>query len=178
MIKLGRKGKDPRNVLKYYAILMRSWINSDPISKMILISIQYHKQTGVIWIVNKEEYFDEKNQLHLNTVINNLIADIENTLRFKLEKYFNNYHLLLKDKLGEHKAGPNWAEYLEYGTTNRKVIELQNIGIPRQLAKHLLDKMGDCLEFNGDIFIGMDKEKILSKLSKASVEYEEFIEFV
>ena len=109
-------GRNPltksKNVLKYYAILMNSWINSEPINKIIITTLKYYEKKE-IWIVDHNEDFDRDNKLHINTVINKLIGDIENMLRFKLEKYFNNYHMLIKEKFGEIKAGANWSEFLE-----------------------------------------------------------------
>ena len=107
-----------------------------------------------------------------------LLFDIDNILRFKLEKYFNNYFLLLKEKLGKENAGANWAEFLEYGTTDRKIIELQNIGFPRHLAKFILDNHSNCLTFEDDILLNFDHEKLEDEINKQTPEYEEIKEYI
>lgn len=54
---------------------------------------------------NNIQVFEDfnKSKRHINKVINNLISDIENVVRYKLEKYFNNYHAILVSILGEKK---------------------------------------------------------------------------
>ncbi|NTW89700.1 MAG: DEAD/DEAH box helicase [Candidatus Moranbacteria bacterium] len=165
------------NILKYYAMLMNSWINSDPISKIILTTLKYYQQNGVDIAVGKNKIvFDGGDKRHINFVINKLMGDIENILRFKLEKYFNNYYLILTEKLGEFNAGANWAEFLEYGTTDRKVIELQNIGFSRHFSKYILERHGDCLSFENEILDRIDYSKLERELDKKSDEYQEYKE--
>lgn len=167
--------KKEEEVLTYYAMLMNAWINSDPISKIIMTTIGFHKNK-TIWVIDQKEFFDSKKKKHINVIINNLIGDIDNVLRFKLEKYFNNYYLLIKEKYGKKKAGANWAEYLEYGTTNKEIIELQNIGFSRHLAKYILDTHSDCLKFENSILEHLDDKKLENDFNKDSDEYHEYKE--
>ncbi|MGR5975651.1 hypothetical protein ACT7DE_13645 [Bacillus paranthracis] len=80
-----------------------------------------------------------KNRIHINKVVNNVVSDIENVLRFKVKNYVSNYTLLVNN-ISEEKDLPqsnDWSEYLEYGTTENLIIELQNLGFPRHLATFL-----------------------------------------
>ena len=179
MININPKIKNPKKILKYYAFLMVLWMNSESVGQIISKTISHYKK-------NKKDIFDEdfresvlfdyKNKKHINILINKLLGDIDMILRFKLEKYFNNYYLLLKEKLGEEKAGPNWAEFLEYGTTDRKIIELQNIGFSRHLAKYIIDNYNSCLNFENGILENFDHKKLESEIDKESDEYEEYKE--
>ncbi len=172
--------KKGRGVLKYYATLMNEWMQSSPLNQMVRIAIKYYDERGEIWLNNHiKETFDRNNRTHINAIINDLIGDIDNVLRFKLEKYFNNYFLLIRHKFGEKKAGANWAEYLEYGTTDKKIIELQNIGFSRHLAKYILDNHEDCVSFNDEgVLEKIDSEKLLLTFDKTTDEYKEYEEVV
>ena len=73
-------------------------------------------------------------------------------------------------------AGANWADYLEYGTTDNKVIELQNIGIARHLAQYILDNHEDCLLFENNLLQSVDKNKLYQDFDVESNLYSEFYE--
>lgn len=167
--------------LGYYATIMTNWINSTPLNLMITNAIKHYSKQGF--------YFDNKNQSQvfiasnphaINFVINELITKIDNILRFKFKNYFENFYQLLDDKLGHNNSGVNWAEFLEYGTTDYKVIEVQNIGIPRHLAIFILKKHPDCLRFEERSLVDFDHVKLLSKLEEGlpeRIELEEILEF-
>ncbi|MCI5195938.1 MAG: DEAD/DEAH box helicase [Candidatus Electrothrix sp. AW5] len=175
-------GRNPmyrtRDSLKYYAVLMSSWMNSTPLSRMISASIKYYRERGEIWNGEKLVPFYDKNQPHINMVINEIITNIDNILRFKLKNYFGNYYEILVEKLGKDKAGKNWGEFLEYGTTDFRIIELQNIGIPRHLANYLLEQYKDFFEFENNILISFDREKLLDDMDSNSVELKELLEVI
>ena len=65
-----------------------------------------------------------------------------------------------------------------YGTTNYKIIELQNLGIPRHLAHYLLEKYSSFFTFDGHDLISMDTDGLLKDMDKTSVEYKELIEII
>lgn len=175
-------GRNPmfrtRDSLKYWAVLMSNWMNSTPLSRMISTSLDYYTSKGQIWDVDKYIVFNVRNKKHINLVINEIIANIENVLRFKLKNYFGNYHELLVDKLGKDLAGENWGEFLEYGTMDLRIIELQNIGIPRHLANYLLKNYGDFFEFDRNILVLVKKELLLNEMNEKSVEFKELIEVI
>jgi len=171
-------GKNPmlpnKAILKYYAVLMDNWMKAKPLKMIISSSIQYYKKKGEIWDVNHFELFDHKSKKHINMVVNEVIANIDNVLRFKLKNYFENYHNILKERLGDNNAGANWADYLEYGTTDFKVIELQNIGIPRHLAQYILDNHKECLEFDNNVLTDIKRDLLKNNFDQNSHEYKEY----
>jgi hypothetical protein len=111
-------------------------------------------------------------------VVNEIITNIDNILRFKLKNYFGNYYEILVEKLGKDKAGKNWGEFLEYGTTDFRIIELQNIGIPRHLASYLLQHYKIFFEFENNILISFDREKLLDDMDSSSVEFKELLDVI
>lgn len=166
------------DVLKYYAVILSSWMLSTPLNLMVKNSLEHYDKKGEIWDVHLRENisFNRKNKHHINTVINNLISDIDNILRFKLKNYFDNYYLLLQEKYGKNDSGVNWADFLEYGTSDYQMIELQNIGFSRHLASILLEQYQECLQFDGEDLLFIDIDNISILLKESPVEFREFAE--
>ncbi len=164
------------NILKYYAVLMDSWISSKPLKMIIQNSIKYYKRKGKIFEEDTRETvkFVPNNPKHINIVINEVITNIENILRFKLKIYFENYYNILVEKLGKESAGVNWADYLEYGTSDKKIIELQNIGIPRHLSQYILKYHENCLYFDEqDNLDKINYQLLKDEFDKTKHEYKE-----
>ncbi len=175
----GRKPLYPhRNILGYYATVMNNWMSSQPLKMIISNSIKYHQRKGEIWDEKERANvrFSSTNQRHINIVVNDVIHAIDNLLRFKIKNYFENYFNILKEKLGEENAGANWADFIEYGTTDYKTIELQNIGVPRHLAQYLLKNHSSSVRFQGKSLIEFNSDKIRKEFDKNSHEYAEFID--
>lgn len=170
-------GRNPmyktENSLKYYATIMNNWLNSTPLNLMITNAISFYSTQGFYYVQNQQQPFIASNPHHINFVINELITNIDNILRFKFKNYFENFYLLLEKKLGGKNVGVNWAEYLEYGTTDYQVIELQNIGIPRHLAMFILKNYSDCLTFEERYLIAFNHNKLLDSIDKKSAEFKE-----
>lgn len=175
------KSEKHSKVLDYYAFLINSWMDSKPVSLIISSSLDY--QHGKIELYDESKtnlgLFDKYNKLHVNIAINKLLEDIENLLRFRFIRYFNNYFLILKQKLGETVAGSNWAEFLEYGSSNKQIIELQNTGLPRHLA-YFIHKNYDSVasyDTNGNL-TGFDHIQLLDRIGDTKKDAEkEIIEF-
>ncbi|KAA6314771.1 hypothetical protein EZS27_034664, partial [termite gut metagenome] len=110
---------------------------------------------------------------HVNILISDIIYDIEHILRFQFEKYFNHYYSMLKNILGEEKAGENWATLLEYGTQNRIMITLQNMGLSRHTTNKINKECKGALIIEGGKLKSINKSMILSKFSSGSLEYDE-----
>lgn len=139
--------------LNYWAMLMRNWIKGEPFSKMVGHSIYYYRQRGEIWFTENGRPTSENfvaNPKQINIIIEQLMNDIENGLRFKIKGYLLNYYLLQKEVHGTGGAGVNYAELVEYGTTNSQEIELQNIGLSRGAANILINNHADHFFFNED----------------------------
>lgn len=178
------KGKNAlvrdREQLKYYAALMYTWLSSKPLNMIIGNMINYYKRKGEIWHQNEKYRFDPNNQEQINWVINALIGDIDNALRFKIKNYFTNYYLLAESKNGRAMAGENWADYLEYGTTDKIIIDLQNVGLPRHIAVMIKDNYEDVLVYDEGELIDIDYKKLLKviDINEYSHEYKELQELI
>lgn len=162
------KGRNPmvkqKNRLQYFSVLMYSWMKSTPLNMMITNIINYYKRKGEIWDQNEMIPFNPKDKRHINIIINNLISDIDNVLRFKIKNYFLNYYLIVSEKVGKEVAGANWAEYVEYGTMDDVIIELQNVGLPRHLSMLIKNEYIECLTFEDGILTNINVEELLQNI--------------
>lgn len=163
--------------LNYIALLMTKWINDTPLNKIIAESIQYNYDNNkdvFLWGKNIGK-FDRNNSEHINILINQVINDIEDILRFDLEKYFNHYYLLLKSKHGDEGIGYNWASYLEFGTRNNRNIVLQNNGFSRYSANILLEDYKEYLIFDKDMLIEIKRGIMVSNVRNNAIVYNELM---
>lgn len=149
------EGADRR--LRYWAILMNSWVRGDPLSRVIASSISYHSSRGTITYRDYsraqslvEEPFDAKSAKHINLVIEWTLRDIEGGLRFRIIGYLQNFYDISVLALGRAAAGINVATLVEYGTVDSRAIELQEIGFSRDVATELLTEHVDSLSFTAD----------------------------
>ncbi|HRH44392.1 MAG TPA: hypothetical protein PKY82_22345, partial [Pyrinomonadaceae bacterium] len=161
----------------YFATMMNQWISGFNLSQIIRQSLDYYSRTQRNIKIDYRNYepFKKGNVHHINIVIEDIIDDIEYVLRFLLEKYFNHYYQVLVFILGEEKAGENWATRLEYGTQNRVVIALQNLGLSRQTALSINNKSSDALLIKDAKLVSINKDIVLKHFSSNSIEYDEII---
>ena len=168
-------GKNPmirhKNQLKYYAILMESWINTRPLKVLIQRTIDYFYNNG-----------DERNiYIRQDGKLNPIEFNKEN--EFHINKhYVSNYQALLKNK--EENLSVNvadWESYIEYGTTNNEIIEIQNLGFSRNIAIFLLDKYLNAFKKNDmGIIYDVDENYLKNNIdrNKYKFEYEELALFM
>ncbi len=184
------KGRKPmikkRSQLKYYATVMESWINSKPLKILIQKSINYFYNNGNpkdLYIrqedgIERPEKFNIKDEYHINKVINDVVYTIENILRFKIKNYTSNYQLLLKAKHQEVKL--DWERFIEYGTTDNRIIEIQDLGFPRNIAIFLKTHYFNTFFEENGIIIGINKSILKENfdIHKYSKEYEEISYYI
>jgi len=165
-----------KNSLRYYATLMNQWINGLTLSHIIKESIDWRANNPNSTIkISYNDYikFDKTDKKHINIIIEDVIDDIEYVLRFLFEKYFNHYYQVVLKIKGEEKSGENWATLLEYGTQNRVVIALQNLGISRNTAIKIYQNHRESLIMVESKLQSIDKNKLLKEFNTNSLEYDE-----
>lgn len=168
----GRNALFPRGnkiFTDHYASLMTDWMNSKSINEIISKSIHYYigktidlgyGENGIII-----EAFDVNNKAHVNKVINDTISEIDSVIRFTLKNYFENYYSIVNCKLGDNNTSQNWALYMEHGTKNKRLIEIQRLGIPRHLSKYFETHFSQFLTFNeSDDLIEINFEGVKNKV--------------
>lgn len=168
-----------KKILTYYAVLMNSWINSKPLQIIIKDIINYYvsNKNDIFLNNNLSEPFEINNRRHINKLVNNTVSDIENVLRFKVKNYVSNYILLINEiKQSEGlPKGVDWSEYLEYGTTDNIIIEIQNLGFPRHLATFLKKNYVNFFIIEDDVITDFLENKLRESFNKVQ-HYEEYIE--
>lgn len=185
-------GRNPmirhKNQLKYYATLMEAWINTRPLKILIQRTINYFYNNGNernIYIRQEGKFkpikFNKENEYHINKLINDIVNDIENILRFKIKNYIANYQALLKSKKNFNTNMPDWESYVEYGTTDNKIIEIQNLGFSRNIAIFLKNKYPNAFtKNNAGIICNVNESYLKNNIDKEKYkfEYEELMLFM
>ena len=143
--------------LRYWATLMSYWVKGDPLVLVIRRTIAYHLKRGTITYRDFskspypiDEVFNPNNPKHINLIIEDMMKDLETGLRFKIINYLENYHDLSVEALGVQAAGVNIAKLVEYGSTDPKVINLQEVGFSRAVALELLGQYSELLSFTSN----------------------------
>lgn len=169
--------------LRYWAMLMSYWVKGDPLVLVISRTIAYHAKLGSIsyrdyatspYLIT--DAFDSGNPKHINLIIEDTMRDLETGLRFKIISYLDNYHDLSVQALGTDEAGINIAKLVEYGSSDPKMINLQEVGFSRAVALDLLNNQSKHLTFTDEGELdAVDIEALLADSdlnddSKAEVE--------
>lgn len=153
------KGRNPmirdRAQLQYFSILMFSWIQGTPLNLIINSLIKYYRNKGTIFYQGSYIDFDSSNKELINFVINELMSDIDNALRFKIKNYLLNYSLIFAMRFSNDSCS-KWIDYIEYGTTDLRVIGLQTMGLPRHLAIFVINNYSDCLTIENMEIVDID----------------------
>ncbi len=169
------KNFDNSNKLTYYGALMNQWIGGANINRIILNTIKWYSENEKTMYEYGQPVgvFDKNNEQHINSIIIGVLNDIEDILRFTLEKYFNHYHQTLSYIVGEDKAGPNWAKYIEYGTTNMFIIALQDLGLSRYTAQYIFKNFFDLISLDENQQISINIKSIVESIDPDSIAYME-----
>lgn len=146
-----------RQNLPYYTVLMSEWLNSRPLNLIIQSTLNFYSKTKkkictdyINWVE-----FDGSNSVHVNSVINDVMRDLENIVRFTIKTYVSNY-MQLTDQ-----ASSGWGDYLNYGTNDPLIIELEKLGFERYVAIELQKKAEDAFVMSENSEIaGVTKEKL------------------
>lgn len=141
--------------LNYWATLMSYWIEGDPLVRIIARVISYHARAGTFSYKDYSrspfpivEKFEPNNPSHINYIIEDVMRDIETGLRFKIVAYLENFHDLSVQALGAEGAGLNIATLVEYGSSDPRIVNLQQVGLSRSVAIDLLSNHAQHMVFN------------------------------
>lgn len=167
--------------LRYWAMLMSYWVKGDPLVLVLSRTIAYHAEQGTItyrdWTRDPSlvvERFNARDPKHINLIIEKTMRDLETGLRFKIISYLENYYDLAVQAMGADGAGINVAKLVEYGSSDPRVINLQEVGFSRAVALDLISKYASHLTFtSGGELEAVDVDALLALADVADETREE-----
>ena len=157
--------------IRYWATLMSYWVRGDPLVLVISRAIRYHAKQGVVTYRDYSvspylitEPFKVGDSKQVNRIIEETMRDLETGLRFKIISYLENYFDLTVQALGAANAGMNVAKLVEYGSSDARIINLQEVGFTRGAALELLGKHAQFFSFTAnDELESVDLSPLLSE---------------
>lgn len=137
---LGYPGYDPNkySLLSYYKVILGQWVSGHGLQQIIAEAIRHKKNNPheAMYIDGKKVDYKEGSE-HNNIIISEVLSVIDKIILFKLSNYFLKISNAYKDIKG--KPAPNdWYEFVEYGSTNKRSIEIQKYGFSRESALYIL----------------------------------------
>lgn len=171
-----------KNRLRYWAMLMKHWIKAEPLNRLIVFSIFFHERQGYIWFKEngrpKREDF-VRDARHINIVIEQLMNDIENGLRYKIVRYLQNYYDISRHVLGPEANIVNLAELVEYGTLDPRCKSLQNLGFSRTGAEYLLANHENLFIFDlNDELLGVSADRLRVDVGTEQDVFQEILDLI
>lgn len=164
-----------KNKLKFYAVIIKQWVNGFGLKSIIESSINHH-------IDNPYPFYEKRNMPtvygntinHKNIVITEVLGIIESIVLFKIANYFNRFSAEYKLQHDGKSPEHDWYEYVEYGSTNKLNILLQRSGFSREISDFIKQQRRNyVVEKDGEYFI--KKSLLNSQKEQARLEAEDVI---
>lgn len=165
------KGLDRLNSksISYYAVILSKWMHGNTLSEIIADTIIYYiSNKKNIYLSNKvQELFDQNNPIHITKLVNDTIKDIELKVGYQLQNYISHYCQLLSLTF-ENNPGANWSQFIEFGSNDPIIWQLQFMGFSRHCAIFLKKNSPKYLKYvqdNNKLYI-LNKAEIKSKVKQ------------
>lgn len=149
----------------YITMISRKWVKGFSLKEMINDQIDWDKKNKQKF--SKEEN-EEKSEHNINSSVRNIIKVINNDIRFKLSNAVKCYQLLLADVAnlkGIEIPSVKLHYFLEAGASEERMMSLLNLGLSRETAKELHDKIPKGIEITSIRHL----ENILNDFSQNSI---------
>ena len=127
--------------LSYYAVILTQWMSSKGMHEIIRGAINHYDRYGGKLVSYDPVYHLENyngSTKHKNQIINEVMKDIEHVINYKFSMYFLRFSEAIIQVRGKEELVNDWYDYVEYGTNNDLVIDLQKHGFTREQALQLL----------------------------------------
>ena len=127
--------------LSYYAVILTQWMSSKGMHEIIRGAINHYDRYGGNLVSYDPVYHLEAyngSTKHKNQIINEVMKDIEHVINYKFSMYFLRFSEAIIKVRGKEALLNDWYDYVEYGTNNDLVIDLQKHGFTREQALQLL----------------------------------------
>lgn len=170
-----------KSQLSYYALLLESWINSKSLKYLIERTIKYFHNENNSKVISfykqgemHKEIFNMNNDIHINSLINTVISDLEGIIKYKVKSYVSNYQAILQAKGLEIRY--DWEKYIDYGTTDSEIISVQNLGFSRNLSIFLQKNHKEIFKKDRNGVIFDVNNELIEKVIKESDRKNEYKE--
>ena len=123
----------------WYQVILAQWVRGRGLSTIMYQAIKNKEDNPKNAMYIDREYVDyDSSKNHENIVISDVLSVIDEVILFKLSNYFlkvSKAYTEIKGKEPEH----DWYEYVEYGSTNKRTINIQKHGFSRESAIYILE---------------------------------------
>lgn len=128
--------------IRHYSYMISAWMEGKGLSQIIASSIYHIAREELFYDRRSHSYFgyNPNNLLQRNLIIAEALYELENVVRFKISNYFREVTEKLKKLYGKDFIANDWYEYIEYGTKNELIIDLEKIGYTRETATYIKSK--------------------------------------
>ena len=155
--------------IPYYAVILTKWMHGNTLSEIISDAIVYYiSNRKNIYLSDKtQEPFDQNNSIHITKLVNDTIKDIELKIGYQLQNYISHYCQLLS-LVFENNPGANWSQFIEFGSNDPIVWQLQFMGFSRHCAIFLKKNFPKHLKYdqeNNQLYI-LNRAEIKSKVKQ------------
>lgn len=147
------------NSYKYYANLVYEWIKGRPLKVIIQKTIAKLSNKQIefyldYYFIDGKKYYKayDGSEKHINLVINDILDKIETDVKHMLKTHISNFIYLNVRNGNFDKRMTRLIDFVEFGTMNFKIIELQKFGFSRELSQFIIDNFSDDIIFeNGEL---------------------------
>lgn len=97
-----------------------------------------------------------------NDVIMEVMDELENCVKYSLSNYVKTFVKIYK-KVYPDDTKPSISDYIDYGTMNDIIIQLQKAGLSRELSKEIYSKESYSVDDAGRIYVKSSESLSSSK---------------
>ena len=147
------------NSYKYYANLVYEWIKGRPLNVIIQKTLSKLANNKIdfyldFYFIDGKKYYNayDGSEKHINLVINDILDKIETDVKHMLKMHISNFIYLNVQNGNFDDRMLRLIDFIEFGTMNYKIIELQKFGFSRELSQFIIDYFSDEIIFeNGEL---------------------------
>ena len=110
-------------------------------------------------------------------IINDILEKIETDIKHMIKIHLSNFIYLNVENGNLNEKYLKLVDYVEFGTMNNKIIELQKYGFSRELAVYLIEKHITEIIFDNEELESIDFENIFMNFDKTNPLISELEEY-
>lgn len=168
----------------YYSHLVYDWISGKPLNIIINNTIENIEAGRIPFLL--DVYFEDNKRFYreyigsdrqINLIINDILEKVEDDIKHLVKLYVSNYVYLNIENDNFSKSLEMLIDYIEFGTKNTFIIELQKYGFSRELSLYANNKHKECFIFDEFGLEDIDFKKLFKDFDKSNILYEELKEY-